>query len=226
MHVDVMFASQASMRQRNKLHYQLNVFLSHLDEQQRRWYGALEAQRYGHGGIGLVVRITGLCHRTLERGWRELDEGLQCAAPGRVRCAGGGRPLAEARDPILLGVLEQLLERETAGDPMRLAKYKRSSLRRLSEQLAQSGHAASTRTVARLLRSLGYSPKANVRRKEAKSSPKDRDAQFQHIQAQKQEFLQAAQPVISVDTKKKGAHRQLQERRSCLVSDARGRPGA
>ena len=85
---------------------------------------------------------------------------------------------------------------------MRLAKYKRSSLRRLSEQLAQSGHAASTRTAARLLGCLGYSPKANVRRNEAKSSPKDRDAQFQHIQAQKAQFLQAAQPVISVDTKK------------------------
>ncbi|GAC1537485.1 MAG: hypothetical protein NVS2B4_17660 [Ramlibacter sp.] len=200
--------------------------MSHLDEQQRRWWGALEAQRYGHGGVLLVTRMTGITDKTIQRGARELEDDLQCVAPDRLRREGGGRPVAEARDPVLTGALEQLLASETAGNPMRLAKYKRSSLRHLSAQLKQSGHTASPTTVARLLKSLGYSPKANVRRKEARSSPKERNAQFQYIQAQSQEFLQAGQPVISVDTKKKGTHRQLQERRPRLVPDARGRPGA
>ncbi|GAC1532212.1 MAG: hypothetical protein NVS2B4_11990 [Ramlibacter sp.] len=190
-----------------KLHHQVNLFVSHLNEQQRRWWGALEAQRHGHGGVLLVTRMTGLTDKTIRRGMHELGDELQCVAAGRVRREGGGRPVAEARDPVVQGVLEQLLASETAGDPMGLVKYKRSSLRHLSEQLKQSGHAASPDTVARLLRTLGYSPRANVRRKEARSSPRERDAQFQHIQAQKHEFLQAAQPVISVDTKKKGAHR-------------------
>lgn len=33
-----------------ELHRQMNVLLSRLDEQQRRWYAALEATRLGHGG--------------------------------------------------------------------------------------------------------------------------------------------------------------------------------
>ena len=191
----------------SRLHHQTNVFVSRLDEQQRRWWGALEAQRHGHGGIELVTCMTGLTDKTIQRGARKLDEQLQCTPSGRVRREGGGRPVAEARDPVLRGVLEELLAPETAGDPMGAGKYKRSSLRHLSSQLKQSGHAASATTVARLLRSLGYSPRANVRCKQARSSPQQRDAQFQHIQAHKHEFLQAAQPVISVDTQKKGAHR-------------------
>jgi hypothetical protein len=209
-----------------RLHHQLKVFVSRLDEQQRRWWAALEAQRYGHGGVLLVTCMTGITDKTIQRGMQELEDDLQCVAPDRLRREGGGRPVAEARDPVLLGVLEQLLAPETAGNPMGRGKYKRSSLRHLSAQLKQSGHAASPTTVARLLRSLGYSPKANVRRKEARSSPEQRDAQFQYIQAQKNEFLQAAQPVISVDTKKKGADRKLQERGPGMVPEAGERPGA
>jgi hypothetical protein len=32
----------------------MNVLLSRLDEQQRRWYAALEANRMGHGGDHLI----------------------------------------------------------------------------------------------------------------------------------------------------------------------------
>jgi hypothetical protein len=101
--------------------------------------------------------------------------------------------------------LEALLAPETAGDPMgRRAKAKRSSLAHLSEALAAAGHQASRPTVARLLRQLGYSPKANARRTEARASPPERDAQFRHIAEQRAEFAEAGEPIISVDTKKKG----------------------
>src|SRR5262249_26467181 len=42
-----------------ELHRQLNLVLSRLDERQRRWLVALEAQRLGHGGARLVSVITG-----------------------------------------------------------------------------------------------------------------------------------------------------------------------
>jgi hypothetical protein len=61
--------------------------------------------------------------------------------------------------------------------------------------------------VARLLRQLGYSPKANARRTEARSAPPDRDAQFRHIAEQRAQFAAAGEPIISVDTKKKGTGR-------------------
>jgi AraC-like DNA-binding protein len=188
------------------LHQQINLLASRLDEQQRRWFVALEAARLGHGGERLLAQISGLSPRTIRRGRRELEGGLTDRPSERVRAPGGGRPPREAQDPGLRPALEALLAPETAGDPMgRRAKSKRSSLRHLSAALATAGHRASRPTVARLLRQLGYSPKANARRTEARGSPPERDAQFRHIAEQRAQFAAAGEPIISVDTKKKGA---------------------
>lgn len=190
------------------LHRQINLLVSRLDEQQRRWFVGLEAMRLGHGGDRLLSEITGLSPHTIQRGRRELDARLGDCPPDRVRAPGGGRPAREAQDRALTPALEALLADETAGDPMgRRAKAKRSSLHHLSATLSAAGHAVSRPTVARLLRQLGYSPKVNVRRTEARSSPPERDAQFQHITEERAEFQAAGEPIISVDTKKKGAGR-------------------
>jgi hypothetical protein len=73
----------------------MNVFLSRLDEQQRRWYVALEAQKLGHGGIEKMSRITGMDVSTIRRGGRELRNDLEDRPVGRIRLPGGGRPRAE-----------------------------------------------------------------------------------------------------------------------------------
>ena len=57
-------------------HAQMNLFLSRLDEQQRRWYVALEAERLGHGGERRLAEITGLDEKTIRRGREELAAGL------------------------------------------------------------------------------------------------------------------------------------------------------
>ena len=94
---------------------------------------------------------------------------------------------------------------ETAGDPMgRRPKAKRSSLRRLSAVLKNTGHPASRPTVAKLLRKLDYSPKVNARRIEARgATPVQRNEQFEHIGEQREAFAVTGDPIISVDTKKK-----------------------
>ena len=186
------------------MHRQINLLVSRLDEAQRRWFVALEANRYGRGGTRRLAMITGMSQHTIRRGRHELAQAAPTGQlPAGIRVPGGGRPRAEARDPTVLRALEQVLVAETAGDPMGAAKYKRSSLRALSAQLKTHGYAVSTHTVARLLRSLGYSPKANVRRTEARSTPPERDAQFRQITAQRAQFHAAGDPIISVDTKKK-----------------------
>jgi len=188
------------------LHAEINLFASRLDEQQRRWFVALEAGRVGHGGAQLLAQITGLSPHTIRRGRRELDAGLADRPVDRVRAPGGGRPAREAQDPALVPALEAVLAEETAGDPMgRRPKAKRSSLAHLSATLSAEGHAASRPTVSRLLRQLGYSPKVNARRTGVRSSPPERDAQFAHIAAQRQQFAAAREPVVSVDAKKEGA---------------------
>jgi hypothetical protein len=79
------------------LHRQMNVLLSRLDEQQRRWFAALEAQRYGYGGDQHVARITGLDVQTIRRGRRELDAGLAERPADRVRAPGAGRHRVEKK---------------------------------------------------------------------------------------------------------------------------------
>ena len=75
----------------------MNLFLSRLDEQQRRWYVALEADRLGHGGERLLSRITGMDEKTIRRGREELAAGLAERPTDRVRLSGGGRPPVEKK---------------------------------------------------------------------------------------------------------------------------------
>lgn len=73
----------------------MNVFLSRLDEQQRRWYVALEAKKWGHGGIERMAQITGMDVSTIRRGGRELGSNLEERPIDRTRLPGGGRPRTE-----------------------------------------------------------------------------------------------------------------------------------
>jgi hypothetical protein len=75
----------------------MNLFLSRLDEQQRRWYVALEAERIGYGGERLLSQITGLDEKTIRRGLQELASGLADRPVDRVRLPGGGRPPSEKK---------------------------------------------------------------------------------------------------------------------------------
>jgi hypothetical protein len=79
------------------LHYQMNLLLSRLDEQQRRWYVALEANRLGHGGEQLLSLITGLDPKTIRRGREEMAAELSDRPADRVRFPGAGRPLSEKK---------------------------------------------------------------------------------------------------------------------------------
>jgi hypothetical protein len=72
----------------------------------------------------------------------------------------------------------------------------------LAEELEDQGHAVGERTVAMLLRRAGYSLQSNRKVREGASHP-DRNAQFEHINAEVMAFQRRGQPVISVDTKKK-----------------------
>ena len=80
-----------------ELHRQMNLLLSRLDEQQRRWYMAVESNRIGTGGDWLLAQITGLDEKTILRGRQELASSLAERPEQRVRLPGGGRPRAEKK---------------------------------------------------------------------------------------------------------------------------------
>lgn len=80
-----------------RLHFQINLLMSRLNEQQRRWYAAVEALRMGHGGIRRMSQITGLDEQTIRRGKQELEEDLKDRPEDRIRLPGAGRPPVEKK---------------------------------------------------------------------------------------------------------------------------------
>ena len=75
----------------------MNVLLGRLNEQHRRWYVALEAERIGHAGSERLAQITGMNVNTIRRGRRELNVDLAGRPTDRVRKPGGGRPELEKK---------------------------------------------------------------------------------------------------------------------------------
>src|SRR5713226_4763089 len=88
------------------------------------------------------------------------------------------------------------------GDPMSFLKWTTKSVAHLKEALQEKGHRIADTAIRRLLKTLGYSLRANKKTIEGTSHP-DRDAQFQHINTTCKEFEQQGHPIISVDCKKK-----------------------
>jgi len=172
-----------------------------LNEQSRRRFAALEAQALGRGGVSVMARITGLARSTIYRGFSDVRNKVT-PPPGRIRREGAGRKKKAVEDPTILDDLKRLVEPETRGDPMRILLWTTRSLRNLARVLAKKRHKVSPTVVGNLLRELHYSLQANSKTKEG-AQHIDRDAQFRYINTQATAFLNAGQPVISVDTKKK-----------------------
>ncbi len=75
----------------------------------------------------------------------------------------------------------------------------------MAGELTNRGHPVSDRTVARMLREMGFSLQGNAKVLEG-AQHEDRDAQFGYLAVQVAEHTEAGQPVVSVDTKKKLRH--------------------
>jgi len=172
-----------------------------LNERQRRLWAGSEARFMGYGGIATVARATGLSWLTVRRGLREISA-TQVDTSARVRRPGGGRKSTVFVDVVLRQALERLVAPTTRGDPESLLRWTCKSVRNLTTELRRQGFTLSHTMVSCLLRDLGYSLQANRKRREGSQHP-DRNRQFEYINQQAQKQLAGAEPVISVDTKKK-----------------------
>ena len=176
------------------------VLLPHLDERQRRLYLGSEARSLGHGGVEAVARAAGVSRQMVAAGVAELEAGGEPL--GRARRPGGGRKKLAEADPGLRPALLALVDPAARGDPESPLRWTTLSLRNLAAELTRQGHRAGPDTAATLLREEGFSLQGNAKTAEGARHP-DRDAQFRYISAQAREHLDAGQPVISVDAKKK-----------------------
>lgn len=180
----------------------------HLNERQVRLWAGAEAQTIGHGGLTAVARATGLSAQTVKAGleeleeWRKKPEEEKISAIERQRKAGGGRQKAQDKMPGLLEALNRLIEPTTRGEPDSPLRWTTKSTTNLAKALRDQGYEVSADTVGRLLKEQDYSLQSTRKRFEGKQHP-DRDAQFQYIAKKSQEYMDEAQPVVSVDTKNK-----------------------
>jgi hypothetical protein len=78
-------------------HQHINLFMSRLNEPQRRWYAATLSEEKNAPSDRELSLITGLDEKTIQRGRAELREELAMVPVGRQRQAGGGRLRAEKK---------------------------------------------------------------------------------------------------------------------------------
>ena len=191
---------------REQISERWNLIKDYLNEAQRRLWAATEAKVQGIGNLSAIAEITGLSRPTIYDGLKELESTDAChkreIALGHARRPGGGRPHLSETDPNVLHDLKSLVEPSSRGDPMSPLRWTCKTLRTLAAELKTHGHRICQATVGTLLKDLGYTLQGNAKTDEGKDHP-DRDAQFEHINQTVQAALNADQPVISVDAKKK-----------------------
>ena len=129
------------------------------NEKTLRLWAAAEAKSLGHGGIQTVAKICGLSRRSIERGIKQIDSGVDYSKdPGsHVRKNGAGRKSLTATQPHLLDELKKLVAPATRGDPMSPLLWTSKSTSKLAAELTAMGYRISARTIAALLHKEGYS---------------------------------------------------------------------
>jgi hypothetical protein len=173
-----------------------------MDERMRRLWAGAEADALGWGGVVAVARATKMAISTVRKGRDEVRAGARAKGVVRARRSPGRRPF-DAAHPEVWPALEKLVDPVTRGDPESPLRWTCKSTRVLAAELAaQHGIHISDKTVGKLLREHKYSLQAPVKTVEGAQHP-DRNAQFEHLNAQAKECLERGNPLISVDTKKK-----------------------
>ena len=175
-----------------------------LDERAKRIWAGAEARALGRGGVSRVMEATGMSRSRVTSGVKEIEAGGVggVRATGRVRASGGGRKRLTERDSGLAEALEKLVDPATRGDPEGPLRWTSLGTEKLASALREQGREVSGRTVARMLRAMGYSLQANRKTTEGRQHP-DRDKQFNHVNERAAAFQRGGDPVVSVDTKKK-----------------------
>ena len=182
---------------RNKLNY-----LSTLNEFDARHFIAIWATEIGWGGISEVSKLTGKSMNTIRKGISELSKLSKLKENGRLRRKGGGRKKIIEKNPEIERIIENILEENTAGDPMSKLRWTNKSTYSITNELKNKGQNISEDTTGRVIKKLGYSLQANIKSKESGSS-EERDSQFRYINEQVKIFAKKNMPIISVDAKKK-----------------------
>ena len=182
---------------------QLRQYYQSLSEKDRRRFAAIEAITLGYGGIRYIAQVLGCDPQTVHEGMRELKQLPEDPAGKRVRKPGGGRKKTEVKHAALMQQVHDTIKDRTAGDPMREdVVWTDVTPQEIADSLHAQAVSVGPRIVRRILDTLGFARRQMAKVLPGGASP-HRDAQFRHVSHLIQEFLEAGNPVLSIDTKKK-----------------------
>ncbi len=101
-----------------------------------------------------------------------------------------------------MALLDELMEADTAGDPMSGKRWSRKDTRSISQEMSTNGVHLCPNTVGKLLKHQKYSLRVN-RKSIAETQHPDRNRQFELIADFRKRFEDAGYPILSMDMKKK-----------------------
>lgn len=195
--LSVRFPYSASIEQ------QMITFYRLLSEKDKRLYAATEAVRLGYGGITYIAGVLNCDRKTIYRGISELENPNE-VPKDRIRIKGGGRKRSIDTIPGLSEKFLKVLRDYTAGDPMDSAiRWTNLSHQQIADKLKEDyGIEISRRIVKKLFKMHGYK-KRKAQKSLSIGECKDRNEQFEIIAKLKKAYVNAGNPIISIDTKKK-----------------------
>ena len=147
--------------------------------------------------LGLLLAIRKMC----------AFSSSVCTFPMTFGLFGYAGPAVAGRKPVektpkIIAIIKSLLEHDTAGDPMTGLRWTRKTPEKIAQLMRQLDIEISANTVARLLRDMRFSLRAN-RKSIATSSSPDRNRQFEYIASLQKRFKRQCLPILSVDSKKR-----------------------
>jgi hypothetical protein len=179
----------------------IKIFFNSLHEKDQRHFASLQAEILGYGGVKYTSELLGISVKTIYRGSKE---NIESTPKEQIRKKGAGRKTFNETLPTIDEMFLSVLKEHTAGNPMN-DKILWTNLKQeeICLLIYKKFNVNVSRTVIRqLLENHNYK-----RRKLQKDLPlkevADRNEQFININKLKNKYIEAKNPIISIDTKKK-----------------------
>ena len=186
----------------SRIEQQMQQFYHSLSEKDRRRYAAIEALKLGWGGITYISQLFECDYYTIRFGIRELDDPSAMNLKG-IRRSGGGRKSAFETIKGLDEAFIRVIANYTAGSPMdEQIKWTNLTRVEIAQLLKEEGIMVSVTVVDQLLTKHNYRQRKAQKRRATGEHPQ-RNQQFENIERLKKSYLEASNPVLSMDTKKK-----------------------
>jgi hypothetical protein len=187
----------------NEIIVQMRNFYRSLSEKDRRRYAAVEAVKFGYGGITYICEVLECDQSIVSRGIKELKEELP-EKESNIRLSGGGRKsvlaVTKGLDEAFLAVLKE----HTAGSPTdETVKWTNLSRGEIAVRLKERGFNFSVTVVDQLLEKHNFRPRKAFKVESCKQTIENRDEQFKNIESLKEQYHKEGNPVMSMDVKKK-----------------------